>query len=420
MRPIIKSFDEHVGSEDMGSLFFDADGDGDQDLYVVSGGNEYEEGTKFYNDRLYINEGRNLVHSKNAIPQIPISGSCVKAADYDKDGDLDLFVGGRLVPYKYPFAPNSLLLENEGGSFKEVSKEKAPGFEKLGMVTDATWLDFDKDGDQDLVVVGEWMPVTVFVNENGKLENRTAQFGLEDSKGWWNCVEQADIDGDGDLDLIAGNLGENYKYQASKEEPFHVYAGDVDKNGRSDIILGQYNQNTLFPVRGLQCSSEQIPELAEKFPTYHEFGKATLPEVYGEQLDELFHLEVSTFASSIIVNNGSSFEVKPLDRYAQISPVNNVVIDDVNNDNKLDLILAGNLYASEVETGRADSGIGLVMLGDGLGQFSPKFGIASGLLLDKDVRDFEVINSGNERYLFVANNNEEMEVLQFTSQKLSQ
>ena len=413
------SISQDAKYEDMGSVFFDANGDGNLDLYVVSGGNEFEIGSQNYQDRLYLNNGDNTFKkTKGMIPPMAVSGSCVKASDFDNDGDIDLFVGGRQEPGKYPFPASSMLLENNKGVFKEVSKDKAKGFDQLGMVTDASWEDIDGDGDKDLVVVGEWMQIKIFENESGFLEDKSDRYNLEHTKGWWNCIKAEDIDNDGDMDFVLGNLGTNYKYQATVEEPFHVYAGDVDENGKYDIVLGQYNQNTLFPVRGRQCSSEQIPEIAEKFPTYHDFGKATLADVYGEELNTMLHLEVNNFKSGILLNNGSGkLEFKAFDNYAQIAPINQILIEDVDLDGHKDLITAGNFYASEVETGRADAGYGLVLKGDGKGNFTSMFGEKSGMFLDKDVRDLEIVNMNDSRLLIATTNNDNLEILEFAKKK---
>ncbi|MDN5199711.1 FG-GAP-like repeat-containing protein, partial [Fulvivirgaceae bacterium BMA10] len=265
--------------EDVSALMFDADSDGDKDLYVVSGGNEMNEGHALYQDRLYVNDGHGkFSRSEGSLPEVRVSGSRVREADYDQDGDLDLFVGGRQIPGKYPYPASSYLLRNDSRPgkpiFKNVNAAAAPVLESIGMVTDAVWADVDQDDRVDLIVVGEWMSVTVLKNTPKGFEDRTESFGLAGETGWWYSVAAADFDKDGDVDLVGGNLGLNYKYKASGSHPFEVYASDFDENGVQDIVLGYYNEGSLYPLRGRECSSTQMPFIKKKFPTYNAFGKA--------------------------------------------------------------------------------------------------------------------------------------------------
>ena len=324
----------HAQSEDLDALFFDADSDGDQDLYVVSGGNEYEVNDTLLQDRLYINNGLGeFTHSAKSLPRMLTSGGVVKAGDLDSDGDLDLFVGGRLVPGHYPKPSRSYILENNGGIFTDITPDVAPSLRKPGMVTDAAWTDFNGDKKPDLVVVGEWMPILMFENKGGKLRKVQIQSELNEHTGWWFSVAAGDMDGDGDVDLIAGNLGDNYKYKASKDEPFKIYAKDFDQNGHPDIVLGYYNDNELYPVRGLQCSSEQIPGIKKKFDSYNAFASATLMDVYEEMgIDMALKYEITDFSSSYIENLGNGkFKIDALPPRAQIAPVNDIIIRDFNN-----------------------------------------------------------------------------------------
>ncbi len=410
------SFKKDTDSDDLGATFFDADGDQDLDLYVVSGGNEFELESTFYRDRLYLNDGSgNFSKAENALPDIRTSGSCVKPFDFDGDGDQDLFIGGRHVPGKYPAPAYSYLLENQGGTFKDISSQKAPELNSLGLVTDAVWTDFDQNGSEDLIIVGEWMAPTFLAQTDGKFENKTAELGFEGQIGWWFSIELGDIDNDGDEDFVLGNLGKNYKYSARPDKPFHVYAEDFDQSGTYDIALGYFlESDVLYPVRGRQCSSEQMPSIAEKFPTYEEFGKASIFEVYGEGLNNALHYEATNFSSSILVNNGDgSFDLKALPNMAQIAPTNAILLEDLDNDQNLDLLIAGNLFTSEVETGRADAGKGLFLKGLGDGNFLPILPQKSGLILDKDVKDMAIITSGGKKIILVANNNEALEVWQW-------
>jgi hypothetical protein len=402
--------------EDLGSALFDADGDGDPDLYVTSGGNEFNDQDNYYTDRFYLNDGKgNFTKSQDRIPAIKESGSCVKPFDFDGDGDLDLFVGSRHIPGKYPMPPRSYLLENNGGFFKDITKEKAPHLLEAGMITDAMWVDLDKDDKVDLFLVGEWMPLTFLIQKEGGFEDATETFGLSNTRGWWNHISTGDYDGDGDMDYALGNLGLNYKYKSDLEAPFQIYGGDFDENGTSDIVLGYISQNTLFPLRGRQCSSDQIPDIAEKFPDYEGFGNATLSDVYGDALEGALHYEIHTFKNSILFNLGNgNFELKALPNQAQASPVNGIISKDFDNDGNLDLLMAGNLYVSEVETGRADSGIGYFLKGDGKGSFTTHYFNETGFFTPGDVKDLKMIKTATgKNYVLVANNHSKFEVFEW-------
>ena len=399
-------------SEDMGVLFFDVDNDNDLDLYVVSGGNEFDQESMFLQDRLYENDGQgNFTKSKGKIPVITASGSCVIAGDYDNDGDMDLFVGGRLLPGQYPFPARSYLLNNNGnGVFTDVTETVAPHLVDAGMVTSAIFTDHNKDGNLDLIVVGEWMPLTIMQNENGVFNDKTIEYGLDRYFGWWNKIVQADFDNDGDMDYVAGNLGWNYKYHASYEEPLHVYCYDFDKSGSYDIVLGYYNDGECYPVRGRQCSSQQMPGIKDKFPNYDAFGKATITDVYGEDLELALHRQANYFSSAYIENTLKGFKVSALPVEAQFSTVNGIIADDLDNDGLTDILLAGNLYVSEVETGRADAGIGLFLKGEGEGKFKARPVTESGFFADLDAKDLALIRSMDEFIIIVANNNDKIQL----------
>jgi len=407
-------FSQDLEQEDVGALFFDADNDKDIDLVVVSGGNEFPENSPLYQDRLYLNDGQgHFEHSVDMLPEILASGSCVIAADHDNDGDNDLFIGGRVLPGKYPFAPRSYMLRNDGGRFTDVTAEIAPGLLEPGLVTSAVWTDFNGDGALDLIVVGEWMPITLFQNSGGTFINVTSEYSLNNTTGWWNRIVAKDLDNDGDDDYILGNLGLNYKYKATEDEPLDIYCHDLDESGTLDIVLGYYDQGISYPVRGKQCTSEQMPGIKDKFPTYDAFGRATLFEVYGDKLNDALHYQSKYFSSAWIENKGNGqLIVNALPQEAQFSTVNGIVADDFNNDGHVDILLAGNFYMSEVETGRADASIGLLLTGNGNGQFTPIPASESGFFADLDVRQILPIAQPNgiQPMIIVANNNDKVQL----------
>ena len=407
------TLDRTANYEDTGAEMFDADGDGDLDLYVVSGGNDFDEGSENYQDRLYLNDGKgNLSYARNALPAMPVSGSVARAADYDQDGDLDLFVGGRQVPGRYGISTRSYILQNNGGKFSDYSSQVADYMsETFGMVTDATWFDFDEDGDQDLVVAGEWMPITWLRNDAGSLIDVTAEMGFENSQGWWNCLTVSDLDGDDDLDLVAGNLGHNIKYKASEEEPFKVYVNDFDQNGSHDVYLGYYDADGVcYPVRGRQCSSEQMPFVAEKYATYSDFAVASIDDVLAGTQEGTIQKEARTFANSVIENKDGSFVMHSLPNHAQIAPINFAITHDCNGDGLKDLVVAGNFLDREVETTRSDAGFGQVLLSNGDMTFNAIPPVHMGLFAAGDARDAVHVTAGGKNLLIVANNNEPVEV----------
>lgn len=403
--------------EDVDALFFDADGDQDLDLYVVSGGNEAEEGDAFYKDRIYRNDGQgNFTLLANSLPNIATSGSIVISTDYDQDGDQDLFVGSRQIPGRYGLPATSFLLENVSTkSDIKFNSIAVADLSELGMVTDALWDDFDSDGDQDLIVVGEWMPVTFIENKNGSFHIKGMPDFDTQTVGWWNTIEKADFDQDGDNDYLLGNLGLNYKYKASQDASFDLYAGDFDKNNQHDIVLGYYQEGIQFPVRGKQCSSQQIPDIKEKFASYNEFASAGLSQIYTPQaLDNGLHYQATEFAHIYIENLGkSTFSHKPLPLSTQISSVNAIEIFDFNKDGHLDIVMGGNLMNAEVETPRGDACYGWLLLGDGKGNFAHQDFATSGLYVPYETRKVKLMNSENNPWLLFANNDGPLKIYKF-------
>ncbi|MDW7691418.1 VCBS repeat-containing protein [Flammeovirgaceae bacterium SG7u.111] len=397
-------WEQDSDQEDTGALLEDFDQDGDLDLYVASGGNDYRKPMSYYQDRLYLNQGGKFVKSEKALPKMEISGQCVTSADFDADGDLDLFVGGRVIPGKYPFPPASYILRNEGGKdgelvFTDVTADVAPLLKEAGLVTSAKWADIDADGKVDLVLAGEWMNILLLKNNGTAFDDVSKAYKTESMKGWWYGLEVADLDNDGDLDLIAGNLGLNYKYKASDKAPFEVYGHDFDENGSMDIVLSTTKKGKKLPLRGRECSSQQIPVIAKRFKTFDAYASANLADIYGEAvLAKALHYEANTFAHYWIENKGEAgMEFHQLPNRAQLSSVNSIQVLDYNEDGKKDLVLAGNIFGSEVETPRGDTGVGLVLEGLGGGGFEATSPIETGLLLEGDVKSLRKIKLGSDQ-----------------------
>ncbi|MFO7370762.1 MAG: VCBS repeat-containing protein [Bacteroidales bacterium] len=399
--------------EDTGALLFDADGDGRTDLYVVSGGNNAGKPADFYQDRLYLNTGKGFEKSATALPSsLNQSGKCVKAADYDRDGDLDLFVGGRIVPGNYPYPANSYILRNNGKKgaelrFENVTDQVAPALSKTGLVTDAVWTDFDGDGDSDLIVLGEWMKICFFENTTTGFVDVTDKKGFGETVGWWFSIQPIDMDKDGDIDFVAGNLGLNYKYKTSKEDPFEIFVNDFDVNGKNDIVMAYGENGKRYPAHDFDATSKQIPVVKLRYATYKDFASATLEDIYGEaMLNASLHYKANTFAHYWIENQGNgNFKMHPLPNWAQISSVNATVA--INYDgNETAFVIAGNFYASESATPRNDASIGLVLKADAKGNIKAIPPAESGLCVRGEVKAIGKIKlaSGKEGLLFAINN----------------
>jgi len=410
------AFDKDKGHEDLGSVMVDYDKDGDLDLYVVSGGNEVEPTSDLLQDRLYVNDGKgNFMRDVKALPKMLTSGQCVVAGDYDGDGDEDLFIGGRVVPGQYPFPARSYLLANENGVFTDVTEQSCVDLLAPGLVTEALFSDYDGDKDLDLLLTGEWMSVRVFKNEANGFTEVTQAVGLNYSQGWWFSIIEGDFDEDGDMDYICGNLGKNTKYKASKEQPLNVYCSDFDNSGTLDIVLTTYQEDKHYPVRGRECTSQQMPFVQEKFPTYKAFAEAEVEDIYTEDaLAKALNYKAYTLSSSFIRNDGGKFSVHPLPLEAQVSPITSMMVMDLNQDGHLDVLAAGNMYGAEVETIRYDAGIGVCLLGDGKGRFSAQTAVKSGFFAPKDVKDFAMVKQGKGHgvYLMVSNNSDYLQVFQ--------
>ncbi|WP_158211917.1 VCBS repeat-containing protein [Robiginitalea sediminis] len=405
----VPAFDSDLTFEDMESVFFDLDSDGDLDLYVVSGGNEFASGSSLYKDRIYLNDGsgRFTRDTREGHQLGSQSGKAVAALDYDQDGDTDLVVGNRILARNYPRHAPSLLLENRDGILVDVTREKLPAFADFGIVNALLPTDFDGDGKTDLIAAGEWTSVGLFRNTGGGFEALDAgQAGIPD-KGWWFSVTQTDANGDGRPDYILGNVGRNIKFSASPEKPFKVFATDFDENGTHDIVLSKKYQGEYVPVRGRECSSQQMPFIADKFPTYSEFASASLQEVYGDALANSYEREATGFASVLLLNQGNGrFSRLELPAEAQLIPVMAVVPQDVNQDGLEDLILGGNIYETEVETPRLDALSGLVLLSRGDGRYTPLTQDKTGLYMRGNVKSILPLRMGGDTWLLTGRNND--------------
>ena len=399
--------------EDEGLLLFDADNDGDLDLYVVSGSIEPGQSFDIFQDRFYLNNGKGqFTLDKSALPETKASGSCVRAADYDADGDLDLFVGGRVVPGSYPYPAESYVLRNDNGKFSNVTLAVCPDLKMPGMLTDALWSDFNQDGKVDLIVVGEFMPITFFRNDGGTF-SLLKTTGIESQKGWWNSITSGDYDHDGDIDFVIGNLGLNNNYQATEKYPLKIYAKDFDNNGSIDPVLACYQRESLdsdikklFPVHFWDELNSQSPKFRKKFVSYRKYGLATVDQVLtAADMQGALVMEANNMTTSYVENLGNGkFAMKALSNLVQVAPVNGMVTDDFNGDGHLDVIMIGNDYGNEVFAGRYDAFTGMVLLGDGKGSFKVVSSAQSGFYVGGDGKGLAKLSSPNSD-LFIATQN---------------
>lgn len=405
--------------EDMDCILFDADNDGDQDLLITSGDMQYDTNSICYKPRLYSNDGKGGFNlQSSAIPDaVKTIAGCVSAGDYDGDGDLDLFIGGR-VSKKYPLSPQSFLLQNNRGVFTDVTANICLALQKPGMVTSAVWTDFDNDKQTDLIIAGEWMPLRFFKNNKGKLVETTANNGLTQMNGMWRSLIATDMDNDGDIDLVAGNLGLNCEYRASATTPMQLYAADIDGNGSVDPALFYYIKGLdrtkhSFPAIGRNRFADQVPAIKKKFLLHEDYSHASFDEIFTEKVTEnMLQLHCDETRSCYFENIGNGkFTKHPLPVAAQFSPVNAIVCDDIDNDGFKDLLLAGNEYQTEVMTGRYDASYGCFLKGGINKSFTWIPPIESGFILNGDVKDMSLIRLSNgEKILVAAVNNDTMRV----------
>jgi hypothetical protein len=365
-------------------------------------------------DRLYINDGKgNFQKDTDALPAEVYSGSCVVSADYDNDGDMDLFVGASSIPGLYPLSTGNMILRNDFDkathhvSFTNVTKSIAgDSLIKAGMVSSAAWVDVDKDGLTDLVITGEWMPVKIFHNTGHQFVDISAQSGLEKTNGWWCSLLPADVDNDGDIDFIIGNMGTNTQFKVNEDQPLITYADDFDNNGKIDPVMTWYIQGVSYPFNSRDEIVGELPALNKKFIRYANFGKATIDDILSkEQIEKARKFYVYTTQTSILVNNKGKFELKQLPVQAQFSPVNGILFKDYDGDGKNDILLAGNFYPFRVQQGRCDAGLGCLLKGDGKGNFIPVNREQAGFCIRGDVRDMIELKKRAGSVILISKNN---------------
>ncbi|MGN6166540.1 MAG: VCBS repeat-containing protein, partial [Flavisolibacter sp.] len=389
--------------EDVDAVWTDVNNDGNVDLVVASGGNEYYGDDEHLLPRVYLNDGKgSLKKLQDAFSKLYQTFSCVAPYDFNGDGYVDLFVGGRVVPWEYGQTPQSYLLQNDRtGKFTDVTEKYAKELSHAGMVTQAVWFDIDKDGDKDLIISCEWGGITAFINNKGSFVKKV----LTDKRGWWNFVLPVDIDNDGDVDLIAGNLGLNSRLKASHEKPVKLYYNDFDNNGKKEQVLTYYVEGKELPFANKDELQKQIPVIKKKFFYAADFAKASIDEIFSsEKLQNAQALEADYFNNALLINDGKmNFVTKSLPWQAQLSSYRNGIIFDANNDNLPDVLLFGNYYENNIQMGRYDADCGTILINKGKGDFNCED--INGLQIKGQVRHAEKINlDGREAYLLARNN----------------
>lgn len=415
-----QNFEKDKLAEDMEILAYDHDNDGDLDLYIVSGGSEFNERDKALADRLYINDGSGNFSKMNnsELDLYTISGKTIAPIDFDKDGDTDLILGNRIKPQKYPLHEPSIIYRNDNGLLTNVTGEVAVDFEDFGMVNKVVVSDFNQDGWDDFLAVGEWTHLGLFLNENGTFRDISSEYGLQEQKGWWFSAIETDLNKDGFPDFVIGNIGNNIKFKVSKNKPLRVYADDFDDNGTHDVVLS-YKYNDIFvPVRGKECSTQQMPFIAEKMPTFNEFANASLQDIYGSKISTAYSREVNQFKSVILLNDGKGgFYLKELDVLAQSIPITDLAVKDLNSDGIDDIVAVGNIYNTEVETPRLDNPFALVLISNGNDNYNIIPPQESGLYIDGDARSVEFIEKNGKTHLLIATNNGPLQTFQLQVSK---
>jgi enediyne biosynthesis protein E4 len=401
--------------DDMGAVFFDANGSGHLDLYVTSGGYMFSPAEDALLDRLYINRGDGrFVRDNNALPRMYTSSSVVVPGDFNGNGQLDLFVGGRLTPLNYPRPARSYILENNNGRFRDITAQVAPELVEPGMITDAAWIDFNGDGQLDLVTTGKWLPVQFYKNENGRLRDVTDEVVDNPKTGWWYSLAVGDFTNNGSPDIIAGNLGLNDSFVTSEEKKFGVFANDFNDDMTTDLVYSVEENGTHYPFFGRAKFDRAMRIIEQQYPTFESFADATVDEIFSsDKLEGGLHYQADTFASMVFENRGDgTFSTSDLPEWAQISPIKGMVVHDVDADGSLDLILAGNIYETHPDVARSDAGNGLWLRGDGNGGFDPVHASQSGLFTPGNVKDIQLVRTSSGYALVVSNNNDQVRFFQ--------
>lgn len=415
---VLEILEKDKDSEDTDCVFFDADGDGKQDLYVTSGGSEFSSSSAALLDRLYFNKGNNqLVKSTQLFPVSVTfeSTGTVSAADFDNDGDIDLFVGVRVIPFLYGLPGNGYLLLNDGkGSFTNVTKEIAPQLEKVGMITDSQWIDLNQDKKLDLVLVGEWMPIKVFIQEGGKFLDKSTEWGLKGTNGWYHSLTFSDFDKDGFLDIVTGNHGLNSRFKATASEPVSMYLNDFDQNGTIEQITTRFDNGVSYPLVLRHDLVSQIPSLKKRYLHFSDYKGKTIHDIFSpEQISQSIKLNAYTFETAVWLNRDGRFEKSILPLEAQFSPVYSTFIDDFNGDGNMDILLGGNLYRAKPETGIYDGSYGLLLIGDGKGQFEVEPLSRSGISIKGEIRSLQQIKTKKEKFVLIGKNNDKLEIVSY-------
>lgn len=402
--------------EDTDAEFFDADNDNDLDLYVTSGGYELKENSPLLQDRLYINNGKGIFEKSKKLPQMHTNTKGISTSDFDNDGDIDVFVGSRVTHAKYPLSKKSYLLENKNGNFVNVISEKLNSLSEIKMVNDVLFSDYDNDGDKDLLIVGEWMPVLLFENINNKFVKKELPI-LKTTEGWLQSITETDIDNDGYKDYVIGNWGTNNKFHPSTKKPLHIYADYLDDNNTFDVVLSKVSKTgKLLPVRGKECSSQQIPNINKKIKSFKEFAASTLPDIYGEnELEKAWHFEASNFKSFILKSDiTSNFNIINLPIQAQFGPTLSSETFDINNDGYQDIFGVGNSYDTEVETVRYDASKGYILLGNQDGK--PKYINDISYFNNNEAKTIKKIKINSKPHFIILNKNNRLKILKLKQQ----
>jgi enediyne biosynthesis protein E4 len=413
-----KLFEADKLCEDTDCAFFDADGDGNLDLYVASGGSQFPSSSSALADRLYINDGKgHFVKSPQILPAGKYeSTSCVRPADFNKDGHIDLFVGIRCRPFEYGLPANGYLLQNDGhGNFKDVTAKLAPGLLNIGMITDMVWADVNNDGFPDMVIVGDWMPIKIFINENGIFKDESESYGLSDTEGWWHSIVAKDLNGDGKIDFILGNNGLNSRFKASADKPITMYVNDFDLNGSVEQIICTYNGDKSYPVAMKDDIVKQIPSLAGKFKKFEDYKDAKIDDIFPpEILQSSIKLYAKYMQSCVMINTGKgSFHLSPLPLEAQFSPVYAITADDFDHDGICDILIGGNQYRAKPQTGIYDASYGLFLKGDTYGKWKSVSSLNSGIFTKGEIRDIKILHINGTRVIAVARNNDNLQFYKY-------